>query len=147
MLTNGIAFSIVYAIYFCTRFPPRIPKSVAQFLMATRIYLDSILLTNVGRIWPGEIASGEGCKIGNARITSVVVIPPVVSPMGISLSAGTYNDHLRVALAYKISHFSEAQARMFLNLYLHELRSYQRTPEGVLVPEVRQRETRVTAPV
>ena len=42
-----------------------------------------------------------------------------------------------VALAYKTRQFSKAEARTFLNLYLHELRSYQRTPEGLLVPEVR----------
>ena len=62
MLKNGIAFSIVYAVYFCTRLPPRIAKAVARFLMATQIYLDSILLTNLGLIWPKGTALGKGTR-------------------------------------------------------------------------------------
>jgi NRPS condensation-like uncharacterized protein len=147
MLANGIAFSIVYAVYSCATLSPRIAKSVAQFLMATRIYLDSVLLTNLGLIWPAGTTPSEEGKMGNAKINSVVVLPPVVSPMGISLCTGTYHDHLYVALAYKTAGFSKAEARTFLNLYLHELRSYQRTPEGLLIPEVRYRDTRDTVPV
>jgi NRPS condensation-like uncharacterized protein len=146
MLKSGIAFSIVYAVHLCTPLSPRIQKSVAQFLIATRIYLDSIVLTNLGLIWPKVIAMVEGGNVGNASITSVVVLPPVVSPMGISLCTGTYRDHLYVALAYKTAGFSKAEARTFLNLYLHELRSYQRTPEGLLMPEVRYRDSRDTIP-
>lgn len=84
----------------------------------------------------------EGIKIGSARVASVVVIPPVVSPMGISLSAGTYHDCLKVALAYKTSHLSEAQARMFLGLYLRKIRSYQESSEAMPVPEARYRDAR-----
>jgi hypothetical protein len=65
--------------------------------------------------------------------------------MGISLSAGTYNGHLHVALTYKTSQLSYAQARLFLNLYLHEMRSYRRTAEGMLAPQVTERRTRETA--
>jgi len=142
MLRNGIAFPIVYAAHFCTHLPPAISKAVAKSLMATQIYLDTILLTNVGLIWPTEAGSGGGVEMGNARISAVVGTAPVVSPMGISLYAGTYHDQLHFGLTYKTRQFSEAQARTFLNLYLHELRSYQRTAEGVLVPEVTQRDTR-----
>ena len=88
----------------------------------------------------------EARKMGNAAITSVVVLPPVVSPMGMSVSAATYTDHLHVALAYKTLHFSHTEARLFLNLLLHEMRSYQRTAEGVLVPLVTERSIRQTAP-
>jgi len=144
MLRNGMAFSIVYAVYFCCRFPPQVSKAVARFLLATRIYLDSILVTNVGVIWPEGSAPVEAGRMGNARITSVVVMPPVVSPMGVSLSAGTYNGYLHVALAYKTSHFSHTEARLLLNLFLHEMRSYQRTAEGVLAPSVTKRATRET---
>jgi len=147
MLQNGVAFSIVYLVSFCSILSLLITRAVANFLMVTRIYLDSILLTNVGLIWPKESASMEGAKIGDARITSVVGLPPVVSPMGISLCAGTYHDHLHIGLTYKSRHFSQAEAQLFLNLYLHEIRSYQRTPEGLLAPEVTQRETGVSAPV
>jgi hypothetical protein len=146
MLKNGPAFSSVYAVYFCC-LSPLVAKAVARFLLATQIYLDSILLTNLGLIWPAGTTQREGDNLGNARITSVVGLPPVISPMGISLWVGTYHDHLHIALEYKTRQFSKAEARTFLNLYLHELRSYQRTPEGLLIPEVRQREPRVTAPV
>ena len=146
MLRNGTAFSIVYAVYLCCRFSPQVAKAVARFLLATRVYLDSILVTNLGAIQPGGSASMEARKMGDATITSVVVLPPVVSPMGMSVSAATYNDHLHVALAYKTLHFSHTEARLFLNLLLHELRSYQRTAEGVLVPSVTERTTRETAP-
>jgi NRPS condensation-like uncharacterized protein len=147
MLRNGVAFSIVYALHFCTRLPPRIPKSIAWFLMATRIYLDSILLTNLGLIWPRGGTAAAGNNLGNARITSVVVIPPVVSPMGMSLCAGTFDGHLHLSLTYKSQQFSEAEARTFLSLYLHELRGYERTREGLLVPEARLRGERETLPV
>jgi len=146
MLKNGTAFSIVYAVYFCC-LSPLVAKAVARFLLATQVYLDSILLTNLGLIWPAGTTQREGDNLGTAKITSVVGLAPVVSPMGISLCPGTYHDHLHVGLTYKTRQFSKAEAMTFLNLYLHELRSYQRTPEALLIPEVRQREPRVTAPV
>jgi NRPS condensation-like uncharacterized protein len=146
ILKNGIAFSIVYAAYFCSLPPPRMHTAMARFLMATQIYLDSVLLSNLGLIWPTETASGELVKMGDARITDVAGTSPVVSPMGISFWAGTYNDRLHVTLAYKASQFSHEEARVLLDLYLHELRSYQRTPEGVLAPEVRYRDSRETIP-
>jgi NRPS condensation-like uncharacterized protein len=147
MLRNGTAFSIVYAVHFCCRFPPMVPKTVARFLLSTRVYLDSILVTNLGVIWPAASSPVEAGKMGNAGITSVVVLPPVVSAMGIGLSASTYNSHLHVALTYRTSHFSHAEARLLLNLFLHEVRSYQRTPEGALAPEVRYHEERETVRV
>ena len=146
MLKNGIAFSVVYAAYFCSLFPPRMHTAMARFLMATQICLDSILLTNLGLIWPQGTTTVQGDNVGNARITSVIGIPPVISPMGISMCVGTYHDHLHIALEYKTRQFSKAEARTFLNLYLHELRGYQRTPEGLLMPEVRYRDTRKTVP-
>ena len=127
MLRNGNAYSVVYAAYLCTRFPPPVQKAIVKFLMITRIYLDTVLLTNLGLIWRMGNA-----WMGDARITSVAAIPPVVSPMGISLSAGIYNGRLYIVLASKASYFSQEQARMFLNLYLHEIRSYKE--RGMLNP-------------
>ena len=146
MLRNGTAFSMVYAACFCTRLPQPITKTIARLMMTTRIYLDTVLLTNLGQIWPEEAASVGGVKIGSARIAGAVVIPPVASAMGISLSADTYRARLQVALAYKTSHFTEAQAKRFLGLYLRELRSYQGTPKAVPVPEARYRGTRERVP-
>jgi hypothetical protein len=106
--------------------------------------LDSMLVTNLGLIGLAAGPSAEAANMGNAKIASVVVLPPVVSPMGIGLSAGTYNDQLHVALAYKTSHFSHGEARLLLDLFLHEMRGYQRTAEGVLVPSVTERTARET---
>jgi len=146
MRRNGIAFSIVYAVHYCCRLPTPFPKAVARILLATRLYLDSILVTNLGLIWPAGIAPGKGgARIGAAAVASIVVIPPVVSPMGVSLSAGTYDDHLHVARTYKTSQFSHVQARLFLNLYFHEMRIYQSTAEGILAPQVTERRARETA--
>jgi hypothetical protein len=128
MLGNGTAFTMVYAAYLCTRVPPRISRAMAWLVMATRVCLDTIVLTNLGRIWPDEAAAVDGVRLGGARIASVVVIPPVASPMGISLSAGTYNGRLHVTLAYKTSQFSRAQAQAFLGSYLEQLRSYRTLP-------------------
>jgi len=93
----------------------------------------------------GTASPNRSARLGDAIIASIVVIPPVVSPMGVSLSAGTYDDHLHVALTYKTSQFSHAQARLFLNLYFHEMRSYQSTAEGILAPQVTERRARETA--
>jgi NRPS condensation-like uncharacterized protein len=146
MLRNGTAFSIVYAVYLCCCYSPQIAKAVARFLLATRVYLDTILLTNLGAIQPRGSASTEVRNMGNAAITSIAVLAPVVSPMGMSLSADTYNDHLHVSLAYKTSHFSHAEARLLLSLFLHEMRGYQRTAQGVLAPSVTERATREAVP-
>jgi len=119
---------------------------MARFLLTTRLYLDSILLTNLGCIrLAGTASPNRSAHLGDAIIAGIVVVPPVVSPMGTSLSAGTYNEHLHVALTYKTSQFSHAHARLLLNLYLHELRSYHGTVEGVLAPQMTERRTREIA--
>ncbi len=130
MLENGMAFTMVYAAWLCTRVPPRVSRSMAWLVMATRVCLDTILLTNLGRIWPEEAASMEGVPLGTARIDSVVALPPVASPMGLSLCAGTYRDRLHFTLTYKTSQFSEAQARAFLGSFLENLRSYRASPHA-----------------
>jgi hypothetical protein len=94
------------------------------------------------RARPGGIDPVQGSsRMGYASISSIAVIPPVVGPMGISLSPGTYNNRHHVALTYKTSQISDAHARLFLNLYLHAPRSYQRTAEGMLAPQVTERFT------
>jgi hypothetical protein len=45
--------------------------------------------------------------------------------MGLSIAAGTYNKNLNFSLTYRPAHFSEEKARMFLALYVEELKNYQ----------------------
>ncbi len=125
MLENGMAFTMVYAAWFCTRVPPRASRAMAWLVMATRVCLDTVLVTNVGRVWPCEGAARGGVRLGGARVSSVAVIPPVASPMGLSLATAIWDGRLQVTLAYKTAQFSEGQARAFLGSFLEQVRSYR----------------------
>ena len=123
---NRIAFSLVYFFYFCSRFPLCVMKGMCHFLIVTRTYVDTILFTNIGFIWP-KLGSEEPSvtNIGNAKILNVSGSAPVVSPMGLSIAAGTYNRNLNLSLTYRPALFSEEKARMFLDLYVDEIENYQ----------------------
>jgi len=123
---NRIAFSLVYFFYFCSRFPLCVMKGMCHFLIITRTYVDTILFTNIGFIWP-KLGSEEPSvtNIGNAKILNVSGSAPVVSPMGLSIAAGTYNRNLNLSLTYRSALFSEGKARMFLDLYVDEIENYQ----------------------
>jgi len=123
---NRIAFSLVYFFYFCSRFPLWVMKGMCWFLIITRTYVDTILFTNVGFIWP-KLGSEEPAvhKIGNARILNVTGSAPVVTPMGLSIAAGIYNKNLNFSLTYRPALFSEEKAKMFLDLYVEEIKQYQ----------------------
>jgi NRPS condensation-like uncharacterized protein len=122
---NRIAFSLVYFFYFCSRFPLWVMRWMCRFLMITRTYVDTILFTNIGFIWP-EPGSEEPAVVnmGNAKITNVSGSAPVVTPMGLSIAAGTYNKNLNLSLTYRPALFSEDKARMFLDLYVEEIKNY-----------------------
>jgi len=125
-ITNGIAFSLIYFFYFCSRFPPCVTKEMARFLMVTRTYVDTILITNLGFIWP-KSGSGEAavCNMGNAKIVNVIGSAPVVTPMGLSIATCTYDRNLNLSLTYRPALLSEEKARMFLDLYVEEIKNYQ----------------------
>lgn len=126
---NRIAFSLVYFFYFCSRFPLFVMREMCRFLIVTRTFVDTILVTNVGFIWP-KPGSEEAAvnTMGDARIVNVTGSAPVVSPMGLSIAAGTYNKNLNFSLTYRPAFFSEEKARMFLALYVEEIKNY---PVGV----------------
>jgi NRPS condensation-like uncharacterized protein len=125
-ITNGIAFSLIYFFYFCSRFPLFVTKEMARFLMITRTYVDTILITNLGFIWPKSgFEEAAVCNMGNARIINVIGSAPVVTPMGLSIAAGIYNRNLNLSLTYRPALFSEEKARMFLDLYIEEIKNYQ----------------------
>ncbi len=123
---NRIAFSLVYFFYFCSRFPLAVMRGMCRFLIITRTYVDTILFTNVGFIWP-KLGSEEPAvrNIGNAKIRNVTGSAPVVTPMGLSIAAGIYNKNLNFSLTYRPALFSEEKAKMFLDLYVEEIKNYQ----------------------
>jgi NRPS condensation-like uncharacterized protein len=123
---NRIAFSLVYFFYFCSRFPLWVMGGMCRFLMITRTYIDTILFTNIGFIWP-KLGSEEPSvrNIGNAKILNVTGSAPVVTPMGLSIAAGIYNRNLNLSLTYRPALFSEEKAKMFLDLYVEEIKNYQ----------------------
>jgi len=125
-ITNGIAYSLIYFFYFCSRFPPFVTREMARFLMITRTYVDTILITNLGFIWP-KSGSKEAAvsNMGDAKIVNVIGSAPVVSPMGVSIATCTYNENLNLSLTYRPALFSEEKARMFLDLYVEEIKNYQ----------------------
>jgi len=123
---NRIAFSLVYFFYFCSRFPLFVMRWMGRFLMITRTYVDTILITNIGFIWPRPGSEEPAVSsLGNAKILNVNGSAPVVTPMGLSIAAGIYNRNLNFSLTYRHALFSEEKARMFLDLYVEELRNYQ----------------------
>lgn len=122
---NRMAFALVYYFYFCSRFPLFIMELMCRFLMITRTYVDTIVLTNIGSVW-SEPRSEEAVvsTMGDARILNVIGSAPVVSPMGLSIAAGTFNRTLNVSLTYRPAFFSDEKARAFLALYSEEIRNY-----------------------
>jgi len=123
---NRIAFSLVYFFYFCSRFPLFVMKGMCRFLIITRTYVDTVLVTNVGFIWPKPGSEEPAVrKIGNAKIRNVTGSAPVVTPMGLSIAAGIYNKNLNFSLTYRPALFSEEKAQMFLDLYVEEIKQYQ----------------------
>ena len=119
------AFSLVYFFYFCSRFPLFVMRAMCRLLITTRTYVDTILVTNVGYIWPSP-GSEEAAltTMGDARIVNVTGSAPVVSPMGLSIAAGTYNRKLNFSLTYRPALFSQQKAEAFLALYLEEIKDY-----------------------
>jgi NRPS condensation-like uncharacterized protein len=122
---NRTGFSLVYFFYVCSRFPLPLMRMVCRFLMITRTYVDSIVLTNIGVVWPKA-----GCdepavtRLGSARIESVAGLSPIVTPMGMSLSSCTYNGTLSVCLTYRTALFSRDSAVRFLGMYTTEVKGY-----------------------
>ena len=128
---NRIAFSLIYFFYFCSRFPLVVMRGMCRFLMITRTYVDTILITNIGLIWP-KVGSEEPAvtNIGRSRIVNVVGSAPVVTPQGLSICAGIYNKNLSISITYRTALFSKEKAQMFLDLYVEEIKKYQVGPEG-----------------
>jgi len=121
MVKAGTPFSIIYFLHFISYAPLPLLKAFARFLMTVPIHVDTILLSNLGVIWPET--SGEP-QIGGSKIKDVTLMVPVVTPMGLSLGTHTNHGSLHVCLGYKTGLFSREKAQQFLGIYLEEVRSY-----------------------
>jgi len=97
------------------------PKLVGTLFIATRVYIDTTLLTNMGRIRLGD---GKEPRLGDARITDIFGVTPVLSPWGISVVTAVFNGKLQLGLTYRTTRFSDDPARRFLDLYMQEIRNY-----------------------
>jgi len=128
---NRMAFSLVYFFHFCSLFPLAVMRGMCRFLMITRTYVDTILFTNMGLIWP-KVGSEEPAvtSIGSSRIVNIIGSAPVVTPMGLSICPGIYNKRLNISLTYRPALFSEEKAQTFLDLYVEEIKNYPVGPEG-----------------
>jgi NRPS condensation-like uncharacterized protein len=128
---NRIAFSLVYFFYFCSCFPLAFMRMICRFLMITRTYVDSILITNMGVLWP-KVGADEPAvtSIGSAKIINVIGSAPAVTPMGLSICVGIYNRNLSISLTYRPALFSSEKAKSFLKLYIEEIQNYQVGPEA-----------------
>jgi NRPS condensation-like uncharacterized protein len=127
---NRAAFSLVYFFYFCSLFPLWVMRGMCRFLMITRTYVDTILFTNVGLIWPKAGSTDTAVtSIGSARIVNVIGSAPVVTPMGLCICAGIYNGNLSISVTYRPALFSKEKAQQFLDLYVEEIKNYPVGPE------------------
>ncbi len=124
-IRDRIPFSLVYFFYFCSRFPLFIMRGMCVFLMLTRTYVDTILITNLGLTWPRPGNDEPAItRIGDARIINATGSAPVVTPMGLSISVGIYNRRLNISLTYRTAMFSAQQAESFLDMYVRQVRTY-----------------------
>lgn len=128
MVKDGIPFSMVYFLHFVSYAPLPLLKMFAKLLMSVPIHVDTILLSNLGVIWP---ETGGEPQIGSSKITDVALMMPVVNPMGLSLGMHTNHGSLHICLGYKTGLFSQEKAQEFLDMYLGEVR---RIPGNVPSP-------------
>ncbi len=118
MVTSGVSFSIIYFLHFGSYEPFPLIKAFARLLMAAPVQVDTILLSNLGIIWPE--AAGEA-KMGSSTIKDVTFMVPVLTTMGLSIGAHTNHGSLHVCLGYKIGLFSKEKAQEFLNMFLEDV--------------------------
>jgi NRPS condensation-like uncharacterized protein len=120
MMASGIPFSVVYFLRLATYAPLPLLKALTRLLLVVPVQVDTIMLTNMGMIWP-EAAREE--QMGGSRITDIAALNPVVNPLGQTITVHTNHGSLHVCLGYKTGLFSKDKAQQFLDMYLDEVRS------------------------
>jgi NRPS condensation-like uncharacterized protein len=121
IIRNGNAFSMIYFTYMLGRMGFAVMRLVGVLFIATRVYIDTTLLTNVGRVRLGD---GKEPRLGEARITDIFGVTPVVTPWGMSMVTATFNGRLHLGLTYRPTRFSDQTAHRFLDLYVDEIKDY-----------------------
>lgn len=124
VIRNGNAFSQVYFTYGLTMLTSTFVKIVGLIFVGTRVYVDSTLMTNVGRIRLRDNLREGLPRLGDARLVDISGLTPVVTPWGLSMVSGIYDGHLNMALTYRPSMFSEQKANEFFDLFMKEVREY-----------------------
>jgi NRPS condensation-like uncharacterized protein len=125
-IANGLPFSLIYFFYVCSRFPMFVLREMARFLIVTRTYVDTIIITNVGFAWANAGSRKPAVSnMGDAKVLNVSGSAPVVTPMGVSIATCTYEKNLNLSLTYRPALLSEGEARMFLDLYAEQVRNYR----------------------
>lgn len=123
LLRDGNHLSIIYFTYFISFVPLPLLRALARIFVLTRIYVDSILLTNLGLIWPWPYRDEGQTKLGNAVLTAITGAVPVIAPFRMGLLATTYNGTLDISLTYRTCLVSVEKAQAFLDLYVEQLLS------------------------
>jgi NRPS condensation-like uncharacterized protein len=121
LLRDGIAFSIVYFCNFSRFLSWPVTRAIAKFLILTRIYIDTVVVTNLGVMDTNE---GTELNLNSSKISNIYIVGPTVTPMGLIIVMYTYANRLYVSISYNSSLFSKDCIRKFLDTYLIELRSY-----------------------
>jgi len=120
MVAGGVPFSMIYFLHFVSYAPLPLLKALARLLMSIPVQVDTIMLTNMGLIWPEAVREEQ---MGGSRIKDVAALNPVVTPMGQSITIHSNHGSLHVCLGYKTGLFSKEKAQQFLDMYLEEVRS------------------------
>ncbi len=122
---NRKAFSLIYYFYLCSQFPLFLMRWVCRLLIVSRIYVNTIIMTNIGVVWPKPNSEEAALtRLGDARILNFVGSAPVVTPMGLCICVNIYNRKLNVALTYREAMFSDEKAHEFLRMLVDEIRHY-----------------------
>ena len=121
LMRNGSHIPIIYLAYAVSFLPLPLVRAIARLVVLTRIYTDTILLTNVGTVWPRPHGEEGRTRLGRAIISEMTGIGPVISPFRMALVASVYNGALDLSLAYRTCLVSGEKARSFLDLYVEEL--------------------------
>ncbi len=121
LLRNGGHISMIYFTYLVSFLPLPVLRIVARTLLVTGVYVDSILLTNVGVIWPRPRGEEGQTRLGKSAISEITCIAPVLTPFRMGIVVSAYNGALSISLAYRTCLVSREKARAFLDLYLNEI--------------------------
>lgn len=126
LIGNSNHFSMVYLLHLVSFLPQPVIRALARFIMCTRVYVDTTVLTNLGIVWSESDAER---RLGSSTIEDVHLIMPVVRPMSLMLGTLTYNNILNLCAGYSDAVFTREDAKQFLELYLEEIRDYARVGE------------------